>query len=140
VDPPPWLNRGCGSILLTASAHLSVAGRDGPALAQGARKFDADRRPAAAVGGDHRRRRPRLLCPHPARYRRTDQGRAPSERHDLAVDGSLMTTFGDLFGQPLTLQEMSPYLPKAVIATEDRRFYHHFGIDPFGLARASFAT
>ena len=29
---------------------------------------------------------------------------------------------------------MSPYLPKAVIATEDRRFYSHFGIDPIGLA------
>ena len=58
----------------------------------------------------------------------------------LAADGSLLTTFGDLFGQPLTLKEMSPYLPKAVIATEDRRFYSHFGIDPFGLARAIFAN
>src|SRR6201987_4634999 len=58
----------------------------------------------------------------------------------LAADGSLLTTFGDLFGQPLTLQEMSPYLPKAVIATEDRRFYSHFGIDPIGLVRAAFAN
>src|SRR5271166_459463 len=57
----------------------------------------------------------------------------------LAADGSLLTTFGDLFGQPLTLQEMSPYLPKAVIATEDRRFYSHFGIDPIGLVRAAAA-
>jgi penicillin-binding protein 1A len=57
----------------------------------------------------------------------------------LAADGTLLTTFGDLFGQPLTLREMSPYLPKAVIATEDRRFYSHFGIDPIGLLRAIFA-
>jgi penicillin-binding protein 1A len=57
----------------------------------------------------------------------------------LAADGSLLATFGDLFGQPLTLQEMSPYLPKAVIATEDRRFYNHFGIDPVGLVRAAVA-
>src|SRR6201984_2725758 len=57
----------------------------------------------------------------------------------LAADGSLLTPFGDLFGQPLTLQEMSPYLPKAVIATEDRRFYSHFGIDPIGLLRATVA-
>ena len=35
---------------------------------------------------------------------------------------------------------MSPYLPKAVIATEDRRFYSHFGIDPIGLVRAAFAN
>ena len=48
-----------------------------------------------------------------------------------------MTTYGDLFGQPLTLKEMSPYLPKAVIATEDRRFYSHFGIDPIGLGAGS---
>src|SRR5713226_4639604 len=58
----------------------------------------------------------------------------------LAADGSLLATFGDLFGQPLSLQEMSPYLPKAVIATEDRRFYSHFGIDPIGLVRASIAN
>src|ERR1700732_5328516 len=58
----------------------------------------------------------------------------------LAADGSLLTTFGDLFGQPLTLREMSPFLPKAVIATEDRRFYSHFGIDPIGLLRAGFAN
>src|SRR5271166_1039913 len=45
----------------------------------------------------------------------------------LAQDGSLLATYGDLFGQPLTLKEMSPYLPKAVIAAEDRRFYSHFG-------------
>src|SRR6516162_4488709 len=58
----------------------------------------------------------------------------------LAADGSLLATFGDLFGQPLTLQEMSPYLPRAVIATEDRRFYSHFGIDLIGLMRASIAN
>ncbi|HWB47692.1 MAG TPA: PBP1A family penicillin-binding protein [Stellaceae bacterium] len=57
----------------------------------------------------------------------------------LADDGSLIATFGDLFGRPLTLKEMSPWLPKAVIATEDRRFYSHFGIDPIGLIRAGFA-
>ena len=55
----------------------------------------------------------------------------------LAADGSALASFGDLFGQPLTLKEMSPFLPKAVIATEDRRFYSHFGIDPVGLVRAA---
>ncbi|HEX3860767.1 MAG TPA: PBP1A family penicillin-binding protein [Stellaceae bacterium] len=56
----------------------------------------------------------------------------------LAADGSLIASFGDMFGQPLTLKQMSPYLPKAVIATEDRRFYSHFGVDPVGLMRAAF--
>jgi penicillin-binding protein 1A len=58
----------------------------------------------------------------------------------LAADGSLLTTYGELFGQPLTLKEMSPYLPKAVIAAEDHRFYHHFGVDPIGLLRATLAN
>jgi penicillin-binding protein 1A len=58
----------------------------------------------------------------------------------LASDGSLLTTYGDLFGQPLTLKDMSPYLPKAVVATEDHRFYSHFGVDPIGLVRAVFAN
>jgi penicillin-binding protein 1A len=57
----------------------------------------------------------------------------------LAADGSLIATFGDLFGEPLHLKEMSHYLPEAVIATEDRRFYSHFGIDPIGIARAALA-
>src|SRR5260370_7861008 len=35
---------------------------------------------------------------------------------------------------------MWPSLPKAVIATEDRRSYSHFGVDPIGLARAAFAN
>jgi penicillin-binding protein 1A len=57
----------------------------------------------------------------------------------LAADGSLVAAYGDLFGRPLTLTEMAPCLPQAVIATEDRRFYSHFGIDPIGLIRAAAA-
>jgi penicillin-binding protein 1A len=57
----------------------------------------------------------------------------------LAVDGSTIATLGDLFGRPLLLREMSSDLPKAVIATEDRRFYSHFGIDPIGMVRAALA-
>src|SRR5437764_4937351 len=56
----------------------------------------------------------------------------------LAQDGSTLGTFGDRFGEPVSLREMSSYLPQAVIATEDRRFYNHFGIDPIGPARAVF--
>ena len=58
----------------------------------------------------------------------------------LATDGSLIATYGDLFGEPLRLKELPRYLPDAVIATEDRRFYSHFGVDPIGLARAAFAN
>jgi 1A family penicillin-binding protein len=34
------------------------------------------------------------------------------------------------------LDEISPDLQRAVVAVEDRRFYHHPGIDPIGLGRA----
>jgi hypothetical protein len=34
------------------------------------------------------------------------------------------------------LQEFSPYLPNAVIASEDSRYYWHLGVDPIGILRA----
>ncbi|HEY9650599.1 MAG TPA: transglycosylase domain-containing protein [Coleofasciculaceae cyanobacterium] len=34
------------------------------------------------------------------------------------------------------LSDFSPYLPKALVASEDSRFYWHFGVDPYGIARA----
>ncbi|MEN9895566.1 MAG: hypothetical protein RIR97_1418 [Pseudomonadota bacterium] len=55
----------------------------------------------------------------------------------LAVDGTVLANRGATGGEALSLDSMSPYLPQAVIAIEDRRFYSHFGIDPIGLARAS---
>ncbi|HEX7967435.1 MAG TPA: PBP1A family penicillin-binding protein [Stellaceae bacterium] len=58
----------------------------------------------------------------------------------VGVDGGVIATFGDLFGEPLRLKDLPPYVPAAVLATEDRRFYHHFGIDPIGLARAAYAN
>jgi penicillin-binding protein 1A len=36
----------------------------------------------------------------------------------------------------LTLAEMGPYAPSAVLAAEDRNFYHHGALDPASLARA----
>ncbi len=50
--------------------------------------------------------------------------------------GHIIATYGDLVGEPLRLREFAPALPAALIAVEDRRFYHHFGIDPVGLIRA----
>ncbi len=57
-----------------------------------------------------------------------------------ADDGSVIASFGDLYGEPLRVAEMSPYLPQAVVAIEDRRFYGHYGIDPIGIARAMVAN
>ncbi|MEL3891520.1 PBP1A family penicillin-binding protein [Ferrovibrio sp. MS7] len=57
-----------------------------------------------------------------------------------AADGSMLATFGDLYGEHRNLKELPKHLPEALIATEDRRFYSHFGIDPIGLGRATFAN
>jgi penicillin-binding protein 1A len=54
----------------------------------------------------------------------------------LASDGAQIAAFGDVYGDSLTLEQMPPFLPEAVLATEDRHFYHHFGLDPIGLGRA----
>ena len=54
----------------------------------------------------------------------------------VSVDGKLVANRGMTGGEAVGLHEMSPYIPKAVIAIEDRRFYSHFGVDPIGLARA----
>jgi penicillin-binding protein 1A len=54
-----------------------------------------------------------------------------------ADDGSVFARYGDLFGNHVGLDEVPKYLPEAVIAIEDRRFYSHFGVDIFGLFRAA---
>jgi penicillin-binding protein 1A len=56
----------------------------------------------------------------------------------LSAEGRTMANRGVTGGEALTLPRMSPYIPQAVIAIEDRRFYSHFGIDPIGLSRAMF--
>ncbi|MCB8879279.1 transglycosylase domain-containing protein [Acidisoma cellulosilytica] len=53
------------------------------------------------------------------------------------MNGKLFTHFGDLSGQPLTLKTVPAYLPEAVVAVEDRRFWDHGGLDFLGMARAT---
>lgn len=36
----------------------------------------------------------------------------------------------------VTLPQLPPFVPRAFLAAEDRRFYSHFGVDPVGIARA----
>ena len=43
---------------------------------------------------------------------------------------------GEQFGGQVTASSVSPHLKNAIIATEDRRFYHHFGVSPRGIASA----
>ena len=52
-------------------------------------------------------------------------------------DGSVLATRGEMPGANVALKDLPPYLPKAFIAIEDRRFYSHYGVDPVGIARAA---
>ncbi len=51
-------------------------------------------------------------------------------------NGEVVSTYGDVFGEWLEYEEMPPEQIEAVIATEDRRFFDHSGIDVRGLGRA----
>jgi penicillin-binding protein 1A len=56
------------------------------------------------------------------------------------LDGSVLATRGEMAGANIALKDLPPYLPKAFIAIEDRRFYSHYGVDPIGIARAAVAN
>jgi penicillin-binding protein 1A len=55
----------------------------------------------------------------------------------VGMDGSVLAQRGEMAGANVALKDLPPYLPKAFIAIEDRRFYSHFGIDPVGIFRAA---
>jgi penicillin-binding protein 1A len=57
-----------------------------------------------------------------------------------AADGSLLGVIpADRNRQPVALRQMTPWLPKATVAVEDKRFYQHGGIDYVGILRALWA-
>jgi len=56
------------------------------------------------------------------------------------MQGRVLARRGDLAGAPLPLKEIPAYVPKAFVAIEDRRFYEHYGVDPFGIGRAFVAN
>ena len=51
-------------------------------------------------------------------------------------DGLLISQFGEKKRTPLTLEQVPQQLIDALLATEDDRFYMHFGVDPIGMGRA----
>ena len=53
-----------------------------------------------------------------------------------ARDGTEILELGPSFGQWLTYDEIPQVMKDAMIAVEDRRFYSHPGVDPYGLTRA----
>ena len=68
-----------------------------------------------------------------------DQLSVPKRPPNIAImgaDGALLANRGDTGGAAIRIAELPPYLPKAFVAIEDRRFYSHWGVDPLGIGRA----
>lgn len=63
-------------------------------------------------------------------------GRARGSVTLLDRNGEVFAWRGDQFGGVVTAQSVSKHLRHAVIATEDKRFYRHFGVSPRGIASA----
>ncbi len=63
-------------------------------------------------------------------------GRARGSVTLLDREGDVYAWRGDQFGGVVTADSVSKHLKNAVIATEDKRFYRHFGISPRGIASA----
>uniref|UniRef100_UPI00356A3F4C transglycosylase domain-containing protein n=1 Tax=Sneathiella sp. TaxID=1964365 RepID=UPI00356A3F4C len=53
------------------------------------------------------------------------------------VDGARFSTYGDLYGTMLTIDQIPANIKQAVLATEDSHFYSHFGVNPVSLLRAA---
>lgn len=63
-------------------------------------------------------------------------GRANGSVTMLDYKGDVFAWRGDQFGGAIRANSVSPHLKNAVIATEDKRFYKHFGLSPRGIASA----
>ena len=53
-----------------------------------------------------------------------------------AVDGTVLVSLGPSYGQWLRSDQIPGVMKDAMISVEDRRFYHHLGVDPIGILRS----
>ncbi len=63
-------------------------------------------------------------------------GRARGSVTMLDRDGDVFAWRGDQYGGLIDTESVDPDVVNAIVATEDRRFYRHWGISPRGIASA----
>ncbi|RIE01649.1 transglycosylase domain-containing protein [Cohnella faecalis] len=72
------------------------------------------------------------------RYGALPAGSVPQPTQLLGADGTVIAQLeGGVNRRSVRLADISPWLIKATLAVEDRRFYEHRGVDVRGLARAA---
>jgi penicillin-binding protein 1A len=64
-----------------------------------------------------------------------DVKRQPSITY-LDRSGAFIAVRGSQFSPPVDLDTLPTYVPDAFVAIEDKRFYHHFGFDLWGMLRS----
>lgn len=52
-----------------------------------------------------------------------------------AADGTVLVSLGPSYGEWIKSEQIPQVMKDAIIATEDRRFESHWGVDPIGIAR-----
>jgi len=76
-------------------------------------------------------------CPSIAQIR-TFEAEQTSKLFD--AEGELIVELGFQRRTPVSINALPDYVPQAVIAIEDKRFYRHGGFDPIGFTRAVFGV
>ncbi|MGB0884517.1 MAG: penicillin-binding protein 1A, partial [Flavobacteriales bacterium] len=56
----------------------------------------------------------------------------------ISADGNILGKYYHENRTPVSYSELSPHLVNALVATEDKRYYEHSGVDGYGLGRAVF--
>jgi penicillin-binding protein 1A len=74
-----------------------------------------------------------------------DASRLITENHEdgvrlLSEQGEFIGARGAYYGPPVPFSQLPKHLINALVASEDRRFYDHWGLDPRGMARAVWST
>jgi penicillin-binding protein 1A len=54
----------------------------------------------------------------------------------LSAEGEPIARRGAIIGEPVDVMRLPPHVGQAFLAIEDRRFFQHVGIDPWGIGRA----
>jgi penicillin-binding protein 1A len=56
----------------------------------------------------------------------------------LSAEGEPIARRGSIMGEQVDVTRLPPHVGLAFVAIEDRRFYYHSGVDPWGIGRAFF--